>query len=290
MGTIGLFSRTLAMMFRNAAPWVVVTSMLLILYLFGRLVGGYNAITQNLNGLVSMIAVALLVGAAVKIFNEMAEGQNPSIIDGFQEGVRRMIPLFLLQLIWQVPLRLVVWIVNGVPQGEIGPVGSPETLMGSALIFLAGQSFLGQLVNFLAFMNQGIILLAILATGAIAIGADRAVVLENLPLPAALARGWDLLRSRFSDYVRIGVAATLVTLALGLLMTLLQSLLIGPAAFGLPVSEAEMARLNANPLTMVATIINIAFSILELILITGVWTLAFRGWQGKDVQVQAQGT
>ncbi len=204
--------------------------------------------------------------------------------------MRRIIPLFLLQLIWQVPLRLAVWIVNGVPQGAIGPVSSPETLTGSALVFLAGQSFLGQQVDFLAFMNQGIILLAILAAGAIAIGADRAVVLEDLLVPAALARGWNLLSSRFSSYVKIGLIATLVTLALGLLMAWRQSLLIGPAAFGAPVTEAEIARLNANPLTIVGTVINIAFSILELILITGVWTLAFREWQRKNVQVQAQGT
>ncbi len=290
MNIFTLFTRTVVMMFSKAALWVVAASMLLITLFFSRLLGGYNAITMNLTSLVSMAAIAILVGAVMQIFNEMAEGRNPSIIDGFSAGWRRALPLMLLQLIWQVPMRLVVWIVSGVPQGAISPAGSPETLTGSSLIYLVGQSFLTEGGNPQAFLYQGIILLAILVAGAFAIGTDRAVVLEDLPVPAALARGWELLRGRFSSYIRIGLATALVTLVLGLLVALLQSLVIGPAAFGVPVTEAQLAQLNANPLAVLGTALNLAFSILELILITGVWTLAFRGWQGKDAQLLAQGT
>ena len=282
MNTFSLFTRTLSMMFRNAALWVVSLSMLLIGTLFSRLVGGQNAFTQNLVGLVTMVIIAILVGAVVQIFNEMAEGRNPSMIDGFSAGWRKALPLLLLQLIWQVLPRLVVAIVNGNIQAAIGPVGSAEGLMGTDLMFLVGNSFLGQENALLTFLSQGSILLAILVTGAFAIGTDRAVVLEGLPVPAALARGWNLLRGRFSSYVKIGLAAALVTLVLGLLMAALQSLVVGPSAFGVPVSEVELARLNASPLMPAATALNVAVNTLMLILLIGVWTLAFRQWQGKE--------
>ena len=284
MNTSSLFMRTFSMMFRNAALWVVTLSMLLIPWLFGRLVGGQNAFTVNLAGLVNMVAVAILIGAVVQIFNEMAEGRNPSVIDGFNAGMRKTLPpLLLLQLIWQVLPRLAVAIVNGNPQVAIWPVASPELLRGSDLMFLVVGSFLGQGNALSAFLGQGSILLAILVTGAFAIGADRAVVLEGLPVPAALARGWNLLHGRFSSFVRVGLAAALVTLALGALMAALQSLMVGPAAaFGVPATEAELARLNANPFLPAATALNVAFNTLALILLTGVWTLAFRHWQGKN--------
>ncbi len=283
MNTIGLFTRTLSMMFRNAALWVVAASLPIILTLFSRLVGGYNAFTINLIGLVSMVAFAILVGAVVQVFNEMAEGRNPSIIDGFSAGGRKVLPLVLLQLIWQVPLRLVVWIVNGVPEGAIGPVTSPEVLTGSSLIYIVGGSFQGEGIIPQIFLGQGSILLAILVVSAFAIGADRAVVLEDESVPAALARGWNLLREQFSSFIKIGVALGLVTLGLGLLLALAQSPMIGTAAaFGAPLPEAQIAQLNASPLLIAAMALNLVFNTLELILVTGVWTLAFRYWQGKD--------
>ncbi len=283
MNTIGLFTRTLSMMFRNAALWVVAASLPIILTLFSRLVGGYNAFTINLIGLVSMVAFAILVGAVVQVFNEMAEGRNPSIIDGFSAGGRKVLPLVLLQLIWQVPLRLVVWIVNGVPEGAIGPVTSPEVLTGSSLIYIVGGSFQGEGIIPQIFLGQGSILLAILVVSAFAIGADRAVVLEDASVPAALARGWNLLREQFSSFIKIGVALGLVTLGLGLLLALAQSPMIGTAAaFGAPLPEAQIAQLNASPLLIAAMALNLVFNTLELILVTGVWTLAFRHWQGKD--------
>ena len=285
MNIFNLFTRTLSMMFHNAALWVVSLSMLLIGTLFSRVVGGQNAFTQNLVGLMTMVIIAILVGAGVWIFNEMAEGRNPSIIDGFNAGGRKALPLVLLQLIWQVLPRLVVAIVNGVPQGAISPVGSPEALSGTDLMYLVVGSFLGQGNALQTFLGEGAILLAILVTGAFAIGTDRAVVLEGLPVPAALARGWNLLRDRFSSYVKIGLVAALVTLVLGLLMALAQSLVIGPAAaFGVPVSEVELARLNANQFLIVALTLNEVFNALVLILLTGVWTLAYRSWQGKELR------
>ncbi len=282
MSIINLFTRTFSLIFRSAALWVVALSMLLIQFLFGRLVGYQNAFMANLTGLVNMAAVAILVGAVVQIFDDLAEGRSPSIIDGFRRGGRIALPLLLLQLVWQVLPRLAVAVANSNIQAAIGPVESPELLMGSALLFLVSSSFLGQGNGLPAFLGQGVILLAILVAGAFAIGADRAVALEGLPVPAALGRGWNLLRSRFASYLKVGLAAALVTLALGLLMAALQSLLVGPAAFGVPVSEAEMVRLNANPLMPAATALNVAFNTLALIFLIGVWTLAFRGWQGKD--------
>jgi hypothetical protein len=282
MSIIGLFTRTLSMIFRNAALWVVALSMLLIGTLFSRLVGGQNAFTLNLVGLVSMVIIAILVGAVVQIFNEIAEGRNPSIIDGFRAGWRKALPLVLLQLIWQVLPRLVSGIVNGNPQGAIGPAGSPEALSGSDLMFLVVGSSMSRGNILSTFLGEGSILLAILVVGAFAIGTDRAVVLEDLPVPAALAHGWNLLRGQFSSYVRIGLVAALVTLALGALMALAQSLVIGPAAFGAPASQAEIARLNASPFLAVALALNVVFNALILILLTGVWTLAFRHWQGKN--------
>ena len=132
-------------------------------------------------------------------------------------------------------------------------------------------------------LTQAILVLVSLCAGAIAIGADRAVVLEGSPVLAAVVRGWNLLRGRFSSYIKIGLVAALVTLALGLLMALAQSLMVGPAAaFGVPATEVELARLNANPFMPAAMALNVAFNTLALILLTGVWTLAFRHWQGKN--------
>ncbi len=278
MNLSSLFTRTLYMMFRSAAIWVVVASMLLIQTFFGQLVGAFTTFTALLTGLVYVVVIAIIIGAVVYIFNEIAEGHSPSIIDAFNAGGRKALPLLLVQLVWQVPLRLAAWFATGEPRALIGPVGSPEVLSGSALIYLLGSFSL----------PQAVFMLISLCAGAIAIGTDRAVVLEDAPVPAALVRGWNLLREHLASYIKIGLAAVLVTLGLGLLASLLSSLVAGPAAFGTTASGAEIARLEANPLLTIAlTFLSLAFSTLELILLTGVWTLAFRRWQGKEAKVVA---
>jgi hypothetical protein len=269
-----LFNRTFAMMFRNAALWVVTLSMLLVDILFGILVGEITIFTAILTTLVALAITAIITGALVRIFDEMAEGRNPTVREGFGAGGRTVVPLMLVQLILQVPVWIVAFASTGSLMDAFGPLGSPEALSGGTLLASLGSISLAVVV----------ILLVSLFTNTIAIGAQRAVVLEDSPVLAAVARGWNLLWSQLISYLKIGLAAVVVSLALGVVLACPLSLAIGAAAFGSAAATGSASATGSGTTAVlaVATILSLLVSTLSQILLNGVWTLAFRHWQGKD--------
>ncbi len=224
MRVMGLFTRTLSIIFSNAALWAMVVRLMLIYIVFGQLVGPINVLTGLLIPLGDLVIATFIIGALVKIFDEMATGQNPSIVEGFKAGWRTVFPLALVLLILAVPLWIVVFIVTGLWINVFVPFGPLESMSVMSLISLV--SSFSQSLPFS--LSLPFYLLVALATGAIAVGAERAVVLEVAPVTVALIRGWNLLRSHLSNYLKITLVALLVSLVLGLLMALSNSLVIGP--------------------------------------------------------------
>ncbi len=269
-----LFNRAFAMMFRNAALWVVTLSMLLVDIIFSMLVGEITTFTAILTTLVGLAITAIVTGALVKIFDEMAEGRNPTVQEGFGAGGRTAVPLMLVQIILQVPVWIVAFAATGSLLNTFAAATRPEALSGSSLLSSLGSFSLAVVI----------ILLVSLFMSTIGIGAQRAVVLEGSPVVAALLRGWNLLWSQFTSYLKIGLAAIVISLALGLVLACPASLAIGAAAFGsaLATGSASAAGPGATAMLAVVTILSLLVSTLSQILFNGVWTLAFRHWQGKD--------
>jgi len=128
-----------------------------------------------------------------------------------------------------------------------------------------------------------LILLASLVTSAIGVGADRAVVLENQPVFAALRRGWSLLTTHLSDFVMINLFA----IGIGIVISFAYACTLGPILTSLILSQApagtplDTTTLTTNPGYLLILAVGALIGVFLEVLLASVWTLAFREWQGK---------
>lgn len=237
--------------------------------------GAASIAVSVLDTFVSLVVAAFVTGAIIWMVNAVAEGRAISMNDGLQAGTRKLAPLFFVRLVLLLPIWIVILIFTGsflaVFTSALGrPTGiEPSSLM----LLLTGGGFIGLVI---------VILIVGVVTSLINIGADRAVMLEDLAVFAALKRGWQLAREKFSDFVGLGVYMLIVGLGVALLYSCTIGALISSAVIGQVTSSG-----NFNPTAtfgtplIVSTLASLVLNSFLETLFSGVWTLAFRKWQGK---------
>jgi hypothetical protein len=121
-----------------------------------------------------------------------------------------------------------------------------------------------------------------LLISAIIVGAERAVVLENMTPFQAIGRGWRLIWSKFADYFTIGLLFLVIGLVVGVLFVCLIAPIFVGSLFG-SLSRIEPGTnifigTAAGPVVIVFLLIFAVFGALVSLLASGVWTLAYRHW------------
>lgn len=222
---------------------------------------------------VGLITAAFVTGAIVWMVNAVVEGQTISMNDGFQAGMRKLVPLTFVQLVLTLPIWIIILLFTGsVAAVFTNAVGQPNGVSPSTVLPLLTGGLLG--------LGIAAIIVGIV-TALISVGADRSVVLEDLPVFAALKRGWQLARENFSDFVGIGIYMLIVGLGIAILFACtlgaLSSALVNPMATS---SDFSMRTTFSAP-QIILTLVNLLLSSFLATLFSGVWTLAFRKWQGK---------
>lgn len=279
-----LFRQALAIMFRSGSPWLVALPAAAVNLALSLTLTGGTFVETTARMLLSAATAAFLTGALISLVNAIAEGQAVSAGDGFAAGARTFSPLLIIGLILAIPSWAMSQLLNGVfsplilaYQQEINSM-DPNALSST----LAQASLL--LCCLLPLVVLAFALVA-LVTGAIGVGAERAVALEDLPVWAALKRAWGLMRSRLSDFLVIGLIMLGILAAVGILFGC-PALVIVFITTGMASAVSEISASMSSYMT----ILTVFFAVLGIpltILFSGVWTLAFRHWQGKDAAVPA---
>lgn len=275
-----MFNEAFSILIRNRALWIVVLSALGFGTLVSLILPATSLASAIINTILSFAVMVFLAGALIRMVDSIAERQTVTVNDGFEAGIRRFFPLLIVRVVLMIPIWIVLILATGSFLSIFSEFGQPGGIQAASITSLAG-ALLGIV---------GLILVLSVITSAIGVGADRAVVLENLSVVDALTRGVKLLMSKLVDFIFIGLMMFVVALAIGILFGCLSSVI------GLPLSmsdfdygEAIDAPLSPSAIPtgtlmslIIVTIINLIVGAMTTILFSGVWTLAFRQWQGKQ--------
>jgi hypothetical protein len=274
-----LFTQAFFVMFRSGAGvmWVAALAVAVVDIFFGEVIL-FSGFVGSLVGLVKgVITGAFLTGVLITAVNSQSDGQPAAISGGIRAGVRPFVPLLLVGLVLTIP----GWIMGQItalvsaPMVNLNPTNFDPTNLNS----LGSQTSL-LLLCCLAPLVLLLDLAVTLLLAAVGVGAERGVALEELGVGAALRRGWNLLRSRFSDLLVIGLIMLAICLVLIILFGCPAVLLLVIANGAAKTPDAIYAA--SGPY---ATLISVLVTLVSLplgIFFSAVWTLTFRRWQGKE--------
>lgn len=227
-----------------------------------------------LRTLLAFALTAFTTGALISMVNVIADGQTVTFIDGLQAGWRRFIPLLAVSGVLFLPVWFMIFALSG----------SVLTIFTSGLGQPGGiqaTDVLGAITSF--FGVAGIVVALSVITNVIGIGAERAVVLDDSPVIAALQQGWQLLLTKARDYLSIGVMLFGIVLAIGLAFAFVIAPLLNVLATGLSSSgdTPGPATPLLSPANVIFIVISLAVNSLFTVFTTSVWTLIYREWQSK---------
>ncbi len=237
-------------------------------------VGSDSAFFINIVLMVVNLAItAFTAGALISMVNALEEGLPISVGFGVQAGLNRMVPLFFVTLVLQIPLWLVTVLQTrsllGIfaTSGQLS-FGNPNALISTGLAYFMLNLFVALLV------------------GAIGVGAERVTVLQKQSVLAALKSGWNLLWRKLKDFVVIGLIFLLLIVLLLVMYYCASSIFINYAAAsifsGTPSIASSLSSMFVNPVTALFFVVGILFSIFAAVFVSSVWTLAFREWQAQE--------
>lgn len=230
-------------------------------------------------GLVTFLIGTFGRAALYKMINAIEENQPLSVGAGFTAAGEKFLPLLAVRVLLALPTI----IVGAIAAGSFLSIFSDLTTEPSQ------STNLFNFGNFGTLAGLGVMVFVLtLLFGAISISAERAVVLDDLSIFAAIARGWKYIWSKFEDYFTIGLLFILVSIAFGILFVcalapfLLASL---GAALGSIRSGVNTFAFNFNllgPAAIAAVIIGLLFGTFFSVFEVSVWTLAYRVWHVTD--------
>ncbi len=225
--------------------------------------------------LIVMIFGAFGQAALIKLINRSENGERVTIGLGIDDGGRRFLHLMAVRILLAIPLLIIGAAAVGSLWPALSNLFSPTS---TNRLFDIGD--VGRLMGL-----TGLALIVGLLTSAIAIGAERAVVLEELPIFQSIALGVKLLLAQLGDYIVIAVLFILVVIAFGLMFgCMLIPVFLASASFGsLRPGIAVFDVTITGPMANWVLIAGLLIGTLVAIFTTSVWTLAYRQWRAAQV-------
>ena len=230
-------------------------------------------------GIVWMIIAFLLAtyadGALMGMVNTIGGGQKVSVGFGFRAGAKRFLPLLGVRFILTLP-ALILGLIAAVSIGQMA--FNPSEDLGASSTFMR---------NFSAMAGLGTLSFVVsLLMMAIGVWAERAVVLDDMPIWPSIVKGWKFLWGKFGDYFTIALLFILVSIAAGLVFAcLLLPILCGTMGLGAAsaFSNSDMSVITrlmvfTGPTILIAVLLGLLFGTLANVFTSSVWTLAYRQW------------
>ncbi len=240
-------------------------------------------------GILWMIFAFLLAtfadGALMGMINTIGGGQKVSVGDGFRAGSKRFLPLLAVRFVLALP-ALILGLIAAVSVSQM-VLNSPEdaaplNMFARTFSAAAGLGALSFVVGLL--------------TMAIGVSAERAVVLDDMPIWPSIVKGWKLLWSKFGDYFTIALLFIVLGIVVGLILAcVLIPIMCG--SIGFTAFSAASARdanpfaaimLIAGPALILTVLLGLLFGTFVNTFTSSVWTLAYREWN-DSAQLPAAG-
>ncbi len=225
---------------------------------------------------VAFLLATLAQGALINMVSEIDGGRKLNVGDGFRTGARRFLPLLAVRFILALPTVIIGLVAASLTLSTVSTLLNNTRPIFSNLQELGVTAALGT-IGFLL----GILMLGI------GVSAERAVVLEDLPIMPSLAQGWKMLWNKLGDYVVIVVLIIAVGIAAGLIFAcVLIPILCGTIGAGITSAVATernnplvFVTLIAGPTLLITVLLGLLFGTLATVFTSGVWTLAYRQWR-----------
>jgi hypothetical protein len=257
-----LLKRVGQIMLRTPSLWVVTLIGVLI-----EAVTGYALREPSLGIVIFQTVVAFLVtafttGALIGLVQLAAKHEPASIGAGLRSGLAHLPSLLIVSVILAVPVWIVLSLYFYSTGGSINEVilsgmGQPNGLQVSDL--------LNNLPSLLSLV--GVIFAVSLLVHAISVGAERAIVVDQQSILAALKQSTVLLRTKIVDFITWALILAVAILSIQLLTGLILSQLIGAP------------NLDQSFLGGVLVTLNVVTGTIISVLIATVWTLVYLEWR-----------
>lgn len=227
--------------------------------------------------LVLQLAGAICQGALIYLVDAADRGAPLSFSAGLEAGIRSMWRLFLIALLVFSPFVLTILVMVAVAIASvIAAFAGLQEFDAARVLAVLALVCLG--IPFLCLIIVAAFLLSVLA-----ILAQRAVVLEQLGVVAAIRRGWALLRARFWDFVLLSLIWLAIGIVVGMIMALPAVLLAVPFALVMTTQEPGPGLIALLVVLVLAFVVYaVLISMLNAVFSSALWTLAYKrvaGWQ-----------
>jgi hypothetical protein len=272
-----LFLQPVTLVWRNKTLWPIALIGLAINVIFSLL--SFNLAFVFAGLFMAFMTIAFTNGALITMVNAIADGEPVGVIDGLRAGALRLVPLLAVNVVVMLPTWIALLVLTGGSVDSIfGRWGRPDLLQATNMIDVAT-----------AILSVAAVIIGVNAIGeAIGVGAERAIVLEDQSIVPALQRGWQLVRTRFTDFFRIAA----ILFGLGLAVSLLFAVGIGPVLLSIFVPStlqesggaAAITAFYLGPGNVIYILINLVILSLVTAYTSSVWTLAFRYWKREEEQ------
>jgi len=214
-------------------------------------------------------------GALMGMVNTIGGGQKVSVGFGFRAGAKRFLPLLAVRFVLVLP-TLILAIITGIIASQlvfssVDDFG-PEQIFSRTFTAISGLGALSFVVGLLMM--------------AIGISAERAVVLDDMPIWPSIVKGWKFLWGKFGDYFTIVLLLIGVALLAGIIFAcILTPILCGTLGMGAIGSFGDndmniftRILVFTGPTILVAVLLGLLFGTLANVFTSSVWTLAYRQW------------
>jgi hypothetical protein len=228
--------------------------------------------------IVAFLLAAYADGALMNMVNAIGGGQKVSVGFGFRAGAKRFLHLLAVRFLLALP-GLILAIITGIVASQ---------LVFSTLDDFGPEQFFSR--TFSAVSGLGALSFVVgLLMMAIGVSAERAVVIDELPIWPSIVKGWKFLWGKFGDYFTIVLLMIGIAILAGIVLAcILVPILCGALGLGAASSVNAFQRDGANilaglfvllgPTVLVAVLLGLLFSTLANVFTSGVWTLAYREW------------
>ena len=231
-------------------------------------------------GIVWAIVAFLLVtyadGALMSMVNAIGGGQKVGVGFGFRAGAKRFLHLLAVRFLLALPsliLALIIGIVASQLVFSTLDEFGPEQFFSRTFTAVSGLGALGFVVGLLMM--------------AIGVSAERAVVLDEMPIWPSIVKGWKFLWGKFGDYFTIVLLMIGVAILAGIILAcVLTPILCSALGLGAASSVNAFRRDGASilaglfvllgPTVLIAVLLGLLFATLANVFTSGVWTLAYR--------------
>lgn len=184
-----------------------------------------------------VIGIALWVlrlvseGAVVGMAREIERGGSPGVGDGFRIGAAYWLRLLGIEVLIAIPIVIMVVVLIGIFVAILAGAGGLAALSGSSSSSSSAGAAAGLgICGSFALLGIGIIVMipVVIVLSLIGTLAIRHAVLLDTGVVESLRRGWDMLKSRFSQVALMWLVMLVVGIVVGIAVALVALILIAP--------------------------------------------------------------